>query len=118
MSAGLDPPAPIFLRYELDGDGHARQLLALRGETLELYPILDPVSLEHALAVERTILPEIVALYETDPRHAAFAGFHTFFAHFSRIQQGDGAACEDIAGSEARALEALRASINERTPQD
>jgi hypothetical protein len=38
--------------------------LRIRAPAVALYPILDPLSLEHAYEVDRTILPDIVTLYE------------------------------------------------------
>ena len=110
--------APRFLRYELDADGHAYQLLALGEELLELYPILDPISFEHALEVEQTILPAIVELFEGGPQREAFDAFHGFFERFRRIREGDGAAVAALDEIEARVLEALRANINDQTADD
>ena len=108
----------LFLRYELDADGHAYQLLALGEERLDLYPVLDPISFEHALEVEQTILPAIVELFEADPQRGAFDAFHTFFERFRRIREGDGAALEALDEVEARVLEAIRASISDQTSDD
>lgn len=110
-------PSLVFLGYEIDGDGHAYQRLALGDETALLYPVLDPISFEHALEVERTILPAIVALYEQAPEHAAFDAFRAFFERFRRIQRGDGSALEELDELAARVLEAVRASINDLTPE-
>jgi hypothetical protein len=107
-----------FLRYELDAEGHAYQRLALGEETLELYPILDPISIEHALEVERTILPAIVALYEAECSRPAFDPFHRFVESFEAIRRGDGAAAAALDDMAARALEAVRAAINDLTPPD
>ena len=109
---------PQFLRYEIDADGHAYQRLALGDDSLVLYPLLDPISLEHALEVERTILPAIVALYESERSHPTFAAFHRFFARFQAIRQGDGEAIASLDALEARMLEAVRAAINDFTPPD
>ena len=68
----------LFLRYELDADGHAYQLLAVGEEHLQLYPVLDAISFEHALEVEQTILPAIVELFEADPQREAFNKFPRF----------------------------------------
>jgi hypothetical protein len=108
----------LFLRYEVDRDGHAYQLLALGEETLEFYPPLDPFSVEHALEVERTILPAIVALYEDEPDRPAFGAFHGFFERLRRIRGGDPGAVESLDPAEARVLEAVRASVNEHTPAE
>jgi hypothetical protein len=108
----------VFLRYEVDGDGHVYQLLALGEETLSLYPPLDPFSLEHALEVERTILPAIVALYEATPERPDFDAFHAFFERLCKIREGDPRAVEALDEVEARVLEAIRASINEHTPAE
>ena len=108
----------LFLRYELDADGHAYQLLAVGEEHLQLYPVLDPISFEHALEVEQTILPAIVELFEADPQREAFAAFHGFFERLRRIRDGDGAAVAALDEIEARVLEALRANINDLTTDD
>ena len=101
----------VFLRYDVDCDGHVYQLLVLGKDTLDLYPPLDPFSLEHALEVERTILPAIVALYEATPERPAFDAFHAFFERLCRIREGDPRAVEALDEVEARVLEAVRASI-------
>lgn len=107
-----------FLRYELDAEGHAFQRLALGDETLELYPILDPISLEHALEVERTILPAIVALYESEPSRSEFDSFHRFAELFEAVRGGDGSAAASLDDVASRVLEAVRATINDLTPPD
>jgi len=107
---------PLFLRWELDADGHAYQLLALGEERLQLYPVLDPISLAHTLEVARTILPAVVELFEADPQR--FAAFHAFFELFVRIRDGDVAALENLDDVHARVLDALRAAINDRTADD
>ena len=108
----------LFLRYELDADGHAYQLLALGEERLELYPVLDPISFEHALEVEQTILPAIVELFECGPQREAFETFHAFFERLRRIREGDGTAREALDDVQARVLEAAHASINDYTSDD
>jgi len=105
-----------FVRYELDAEGHAFQRLALGDETLTLYPLLDPISLEHALEVERTILPAIVALYEADPSRPEFDSFRRFAEIFDAIRSGDGKAAASVDEGAARVLEAVRAAINDFTP--
>jgi hypothetical protein len=114
----LTDSSALFLRYELDADGHAYQLLAVGEELLELYPILDPISFEHALEVEQTILPAIVELFEGEPQREAFDAFHDFFERLRRIREGDGAVLETLDEVQARVLEALRASINDYTSAD
>lgn len=110
--------AARFLGYEVDADGHVYQALAVGGRRVDLYPVLDPISLEHAFEVGRTILPAIVALFERDPGRDGFAQFHRFFERFARIRRGEGAALEGLDEIEARVLDALHASINDRTPED
>jgi hypothetical protein len=107
-----------FVRYELDAEGHAYQRLALGEETLELYPILDPISLEHALEVERAILPAIVALYEAEPSRPEFDPFRRFVDLFEAVRSGGGAAAAGLDDIAARVLEAVRAAINDLTPPD
>lgn len=107
-----------FLRYELDAEGHAFQRLAFGDETLVLYPLLDPISFEHALEVERTILPAIVALYEADPSRPEFDSFRRFAELFDAIRSGDGGATASLDEVSARVLEAVRAAINDFTPAD
>jgi len=114
----LTPAVPEFLRYEIDADGHAYQRLALGEESLALYPLLDPISLEHALEVERTILPAIVALYESERTSPAFEAFHRFFERFQAIRRGDGEAAASLDELGARVLEAIRAAINDFTPEE
>jgi hypothetical protein len=109
---------PIFLRYEIDADGHAYQLLSFGDERLELYPPLDAISLQHALEVEGTVLPAIVELFEASPGRASFDAFHVFFDRLRRIQEGDGTALRALDEVESRVLEAVRSSINEHTPPD
>lgn len=110
--------AARFVRYEVDDDGHACQVLVVGEERFELYPVLDPISLEHALEVGRTILPAVVALFDRDPARDGFAPFHRFFERFARLRQGDGAALGELDEIEARVLDAVRASVNDRTPED
>jgi hypothetical protein len=107
-----------FLRYEIDAEGHAYQRLALGEETLELYPLLDPISLEHALEVERTILPAIVLLYQEEPRHPAFDGFRLFLERLEAIRRGESEGAAALSEAEARAVDALRAAINDLTPPE
>ena len=109
---------PVFLRYELDADGHAYQRLALGEESLALYPVLDPISIEHALEVEKTILPAIVALYAADPSRAEFDGFRRFRDRFRALAAGTAEPPDPADDGDARALDALRAAINDYTPPE
>ena len=107
-----------FLRYEIDADGHAYQLLAVGEGRLELYPVLDAISFEHALEVERTVLPAIVALFEGPAARGGLEAFHRFFERFRQIREGDGGVIQALDEVETRVLEAVRASINDHTPEE
>lgn len=106
----------LFLRYQLDADGHAYQLLAVGDDTMALYPILDPLSLEHAIEIEGMILPQIVDLFET--RGERFEGFEAFFARARRLQAGEADTGEALDEAQARALDRLRADITDWTPPE
>jgi hypothetical protein len=108
---------PVFLRWEMDTDGHAYQLLEVGGEEKALYPVLDPVSFEHAINVEQTILPEIFALYQADSYKDLFTPVHQFSDRFARFRVGHEETSENPNTTEARVCEIVKADINEQTPE-
>lgn len=107
-----------FLGIELDADGHFFYRASLGGESIAVYPPLDPVSLEHALEVERTILPKLADEFARRRDERAFEPFHRFLALWLRLREGEPGFGGEFDAAESRLVEIVRASVNDHTPRD
>ena len=107
-----------FLGIGLDAEGHFFYRASLGGESIVFYPPLDPVSLEHALEVERTILPTLAEAFVAEREAPSFAPFHRFLALWLRMLDGEPGLGGDLGPAETRLVEIVRASVNDHTPRD
>jgi hypothetical protein len=107
-----------FLGIELDAEGHFYYRASLGGDSIAVYPPLDPVSLEHALEVEGTILPKLAEAFVAEREASAFAPFHRFLALWLRMLDGEPGLGGDLDAAETRLVEIVRESVNDHTPRD
>lgn len=107
-----------FLSVELDAEGHFFYRASLGGESIAVYPPLDPLTLEHALEVERTILPKLADAFARRRDEPAFEPFHRFFALWLRLLEGEPGLGGELDAAEVRLVEIVRASVNDHTPRD
>jgi hypothetical protein len=107
-----------FSGVELDAEGHFFCRASLGGESIAVYPPLDPLTLEHALEVERTILPKLADAFARRRDEPSFEPFRRFFALWLRLLEGEPGLGGELDAAEARLVEIVRASVNDHTPRE
>ena len=110
---------PDFVAFALDADGHAFQRLSLGDEPLSLYPVIDPISAEHALNVEQVLLPAVLELFRGARDGGVFPGFESFWGAVRRAWRGQAVpADEELPEPLPRVLEAVKAEVSELTSEE